>query len=108
MQNIEIFGMQNIEISRVDTQNIENFGMQNLEISIFDMQNLEISRFDRQNLEISIFDMQNLEISRFDIQNLRQWNLVVDCVKRLLKVKKNNSVNVTYINIIGPTISCLQ
>ena len=90
MQNIEIFGMQNIEISRVDTQNIENFGMQNLEISIFDMQNLEISRFDRQNLEIS----------RFDIQNLRQWNLVVDCVKRLLKVKKNNSVNVTYINII--------
>ena len=88
MQNIEIFGMQNIEISRVDTQNIENFGM--------------------QNLEISIFDMQNLEISRFDIQNLRQWNLVVDCVKRLLKVKKNNSVNVTYINIIGPTISCLQ
>ena len=98
MQNIEIFGMQNIEISRVDTQNIENFGMQNLEISIFDMQNLEISRFDRQNLEIS----------RFDIQNLRQWNLVVDCVKRLLKVKKNNSVNVTYINIIGPTISCLQ
>ena len=98
MQNIEIFGMQNIEISRVDTQNIENFGMQNLEISIFDMQNLEISRFDRQNLEIS----------RFDFQNLRQWNLVVDCVKRLLKVKKNNSVNVTYINIIGPTISCLQ
>ena len=35
-------------------------------------------------------------------------NVVVDCVKRFLKVKKNNSVNITYINIIGPTIGCLQ
>ena len=30
---------------------------------------------------------------------------MIDCVKRFLKVKKNNSVNVTYIDI-GPTIDC--
>ena len=31
---------------------------------------------------------------------------MIDCGKRFLKVKKNNSVNVTYIDIIGPTIDC--
>ena len=34
--------------------------------------------------------------------------MVVDCVKLFLKGKKNNSVNITYINIIGPTIGCPQ
>ena len=26
---------------------------------------------------------------------------MIDCVKHFLKVKKNNSINVTYINITG-------
>ena len=29
---------------------------------------------------------------------------MVEWVKRFLKVKENDSVNITYINIIGPTI----
>ena len=33
---------------------------------------------------------------------------MVEWVKRFLKVKENNSVNITYINIIGLTIGCLQ
>ena len=33
---------------------------------------------------------------------------MVDWVKRFLKVKENNSVNITYINIIGPSIGCVQ
>ena len=30
---------------------------------------------------------------------------MIDCVKLFLKVMKNNSINVTYINITGPTVA---
>ena len=33
--------------------------------------------------------------------------MVLDCVKRILKVKKNNSVSVTYNSIKGLTNGCL-
>ena len=32
---------------------------------------------------------------------------MIDCVKLFLKVKKNNSIDITYINITGPSIGCL-
>ena len=32
---------------------------------------------------------------------------MINYLKRFLKVKKNNSVNVTYIDIIGPATGCL-
>ena len=32
---------------------------------------------------------------------VRQQDIMTDCVKHFLKVKKSNSVNVTYINITG-------
>ena len=32
---------------------------------------------------------------------------MINCLRRFLKVKKNNSVNVTYMDIIGPAIGFL-